>query len=153
APRSGAQRTGQSRTGQARTRQARTRQARTVPPRAPAPRQRSLPDSAAISTRQRTRGRARRRIGNTFAILAALLVVALVATWSWVESSLTRVEALSGAPNTPGETYLIVGSDQREPWRDDGTEGARTDTILVLHKPESGPVALISIPRDSYAEI
>lgn len=79
--------------------------------------------------------------------------MALVATWSWVESNLTRVEALSGAPNTPGETYLIVGSDQREPWRDDGTEGARTDTILVLHKPESGPVALISIPRDSYAEI
>jgi LCP family protein required for cell wall assembly len=36
---------------------------------------------------------------------------------------------------------------------DDGTAGARTDTILLLHDPPSGPTALISIPRDTYAEI
>jgi LCP family protein required for cell wall assembly len=71
----------------------------------------------------------------------------------WVEANLTKVSALSGAPDTPGETYLIVGSDSREGWAHDGTEGARTDTILVLHQPTSGPAALISIPRDSYAEI
>jgi LCP family protein required for cell wall assembly len=82
-----------------------------------------------------------------------VLAVVLLGSWLWVESNLTKISALSGAPDTPGETYLIVGSDSREGWADDGTEGARTDTILVLHQPEQGPAALISIPRDSYAEI
>jgi LCP family protein required for cell wall assembly len=82
-----------------------------------------------------------------------VLVLAVLGSWLWVETNLTRIPALSGAPNSPGETYLIVGSDSREGWADDGTEGARTDTILVLHQPPQGPAALISIPRDSYAEI
>ncbi len=82
-----------------------------------------------------------------------ILVVALGGVWFWVESRLIHVDALSGAADTTGETYLIVGSDSRDGWKDDGTEGARTDTIMVLHKPEDGPVALISIPRDSYVEI
>lgn len=85
--------------------------------------------------------------------ILALVVVALVALWLWVESQITRVEALSGASNTAGDTYLIVGSDSRDDWEDDGTVGARTDTIIVLHRPESGPTALISIPRDAYMEI
>jgi len=88
-------------------------------------------------------------------VLALLLILLLVAggLWLWVESKINHVEALSGAADTPGQTYLIVGSDSREGWRDDGTEGARTDTIIVMHKPEDGPTALISIPRDSYVEI
>ncbi|GMA34081.1 hypothetical protein GCM10025876_02850 [Demequina litorisediminis] len=84
------------------------------------------------------------------AILVALFLVFMV----WVNGQINHVDALSGADNTPGTTTLIVGSDSREGWDgDDGTEGARTDTIMVLHKPESGPVALISIPRDSYVSI
>lgn len=82
-----------------------------------------------------------------------LLLVAGAAAWLWVESRITRVEALSGAADTPGRTYLIVGSDSREGWGSDGTTGARTDTIMLLHQPTSGPTALISIPRDSYVEI
>ena len=31
--------------------------------------------------------------------------------------------------------------------------GERSDTIMVLHVPSSGPTALISLPRDTYAEI
>lgn len=88
-----------------------------------------------------------------FVVLALVVLVPLGAFWFWVESSITHVDALSGAANTPGDTYLIVGSDSREGWADDGTEGARTDTIMLLHRPASGPVALISIPRDSYVEI
>lgn len=76
-----------------------------------------------------------------------------LAFWIWVEANITHVSALSGAPDTPGETYLIVGSDSREGWVDDGTVGARTDTIMLLHRPVSGPMALISIPRDSYVDI
>jgi len=71
----------------------------------------------------------------------------------WVEHRITHVDALSGAANTPGQTYLIVGSDSREGWANDGTEGARTDTIMVMHQPVHGPTALISIPRDSYVDI
>ena len=83
-----------------------------------------------------------------------LIVLSLtVLAWLWAESRITHVEALSGATDTTGDTYLIVGSDSREGWKDDGTEGARTDTIMVLHKPETGPTALISIPRDSYVPI
>jgi LCP family protein required for cell wall assembly len=73
--------------------------------------------------------------------------------WWWVEGKINHVDALSGLPGTPGQTYLIVGSDSREGWVDDGTVGARTDTIMLIHQPENGPTAMISIPRDSYVEI
>jgi len=91
----------------------------------------------------------RRVVGAILAILA----LAAVVVYFWVEHRITHVDALSGAANTPGQTYLIVGSDSREGWMDDGTEGARTDTIMLVHQPEHGPAALISIPRDSYVDI
>lgn len=82
--------------------------------------------------------------------MVLIIVLALGAlTWFWVDSNLTRVDALSGAPNTPGQTYLIVGSDARKK----DPDNARTDTIMLLHQPTSGPTALISIPRDSYVDI
>ncbi|MDN4481508.1 LCP family protein [Demequina muriae] len=98
--------------------------------------------------------RKRHRVRNAFIVLLVLLLVAAVALYAWVDSRIQTVEALSGAADTPGNTYLIVGSDSREGW-DGGndTPGQRTDTIMVLHQPESGPTALISIPRDSYVEI
>jgi LCP family protein required for cell wall assembly len=72
----------------------------------------------------------------------------------WANGKIAHIDALSGAANTPGTTYLLAGSDSRDgAIADDGTEGARTDTIMVLHVPESGPSALISLPRDSYVEI
>jgi len=71
----------------------------------------------------------------------------------WVQSHLHHRTALSGAPGTPGTTYLVVGSDSRENWIDDGAEGERTDTIVLIHRPTSGPTALLSIPRDSYVDI
>jgi len=85
--------------------------------------------------------------------LIAILAVAGIAMNAWVEHRITHVDALSGAANTPGQTYLIVGSDSRAGWANDGTVGARTDTIMVMHQPVHGPTALISIPRDSYVDI
>lgn len=87
-----------------------------------------------------------------------MLLVALVAApllvWRSAEQSLAHVSALSGAPDTSGTTYLIVGSDSREGWEgDDGIEGERTDTIILVHVPLEGPVALISLPRDSFVVI
>lgn len=100
--------------------------------------------------------RAKRRRHPVRRVLLALLIILLLLAggfWLWVESKINHVPALSGAADTPGQTYLIVGSDAREGSWDDGTEGARTDTIIVLHKPETGPTAMISLPRDSYVEI
>jgi LCP family protein required for cell wall assembly len=82
-----------------------------------------------------------------------ILLLAVGGVFAWVNSRIIHVDALSGAAPTSGETYLITGSDSRDGWKDDGTVGERTDTIMLLHKPETGPVALISIPRDSYVEI
>ena len=74
--------------------------------------------------------------------------------YMWVNARIQHVDALSGAENTAGETYLIVGSDSRAGWKyDDGNTGARTDTIMVLHKAPNGVTSLISIPRDSYVKI
>lgn len=116
-----------------------------APPRKPAPR----PTTAA----PRRRRSLRRRLGTLLAAVLVFLVIFGVGSYAWVESRINHVDALSGAANTPGQTYLIVGSDSRAGWADDGTEGARTDTIMVLHKPANGPTALISIPRDSYVDI
>ena len=88
-----------------------------------------------------------------FGVLAIIAGALTTGLWRWVDSRIVHVEALSGAPATPGTTILVVGSDSRDGWADDGTEGARTDTIILIHQPESGPTAMISIPRDTYVEI
>ncbi|WP_340698361.1 LCP family protein [Cellulosimicrobium funkei] len=98
------------------------------------------------------------RKGRIVGLVAGVVIVALLA-WPvglliWANGKIQHVEALSGAPGTAGNTYLLAGSDARgDGISEDGTEGARTDTIMVLHAPPSGPVALISLPRDTYAEI
>lgn len=90
---------------------------------------------------------------------AGILVLVLLLAWPvgllvWANGKIQHVDALSGAPGTPGQTYLLAGSDARgEGISEDGTEGARTDTILLLHKPRSGPVSLISLPRDTFVDI
>lgn len=88
-----------------------------------------------------------------------LLLLGLVVAWPvglaiWANGRLTHVDALSGAAGTPGVTYLLAGSDSRAGGVIDDPEtlGARTDTIMVLQVPASGPAALISLPRDTYVE-
>lgn len=103
--------------------------------------------------------RAKPRWGRIAALAVALLLVLAIA-WPvglllWANGKINHIDALSGAANTPGTTYLLAGSDSRADGAvgDDGTEGARTDTIMVLHVPDSGPTSLISLPRDSYVDI
>ncbi len=90
-------------------------------------------------------------------MLAAILVMLLVwpiALMLWANGKLTRVPALSGAADTPGTTYLLAGSDSREDGEiPDGTEGHRTDSVLLLHRAENGQTALVSLPRDTYVAI
>ena len=64
--------------------------------------------------------------------------------------------------DTPGRTFLVVGSDSRDNLsaqerKNLGTgkvAGRRTDTIMLLHIPSGGgPTVLVSVPRDSYVSI
>lgn len=90
-------------------------------------------------------------------MLAVLLALALA--WPlglavWANGRLQRIPATSGAPDTAGTTYLLAGSDERGgALVHDATAGSRTDTIMVLHQPASGPAALISLPRDTYVDL
>jgi LCP family protein required for cell wall assembly len=96
--------------------------------------------------------------------VALLLVVYPLLLFATAWSSLHRVDALpSGGPaETPGRTYLVVGSDsradltaaQRRALHTGQAAGRRTDTIMLLHVPDGGgPTVLVSVPRDSYVPI
>lgn len=87
------------------------------------------------------------------AMVPALLLVTVLGwgiyLYSYGNSRLVHVEALSGAADTPGDTYLIVGSDERHGEAKKSIQGMRADTIMLLNVPESGSPALISLPRDT----
>lgn len=102
-------------------------------------------------SRRRSRKRTRRRVIIT--LLLILLAIPLIVLL-WANSKLQKVDALSAAPATPGTTYLIAGSDERGSGGvDDSVDGARADVIMLLNVPASGTTSLVSIPRDTYAEI
>lgn len=100
------------------------------------------------------RRRTGRRVGIAVVVLLALLLAWPIGLLVWANGQINHVAALSGSADTPGRTYLLAGSDSRADgatW--DTTEGERTDTIMVLHKPSSGPTTLVSLPRDTFTEI
>lgn len=86
-------------------------------------------------------------------VLVALLIAWPIGMLTWANGKLNHIEALSGAKSTSGTTYLIAGSDSRGEDSDSTIKGARADTIMLLHVPEKGPSALISLPRDIYVPI
>ncbi|MFN8076549.1 MAG: LCP family protein [Kineosporiaceae bacterium] len=97
------------------------------------------------------------------ALLVLLLVGYPLALGATAWSGLNRVAvAASALPDTPGRTWLVVGSDaraeltpeERRRLHTGKAAGRRTDTIMLMHVPAGGgPVALVSIPRDSYVAI
>lgn len=105
---------------------------------------------------RRPRRRRGRRVATVIALTLALLIAWPIGLGVWANGKIQHVPALSAGEATPGATYLLAGSDVRgddSGIPQDGTEGARTDTIMVLHVPARGPAALISLPRDTYSEI
>nr|WP_052110111.1 LCP family protein [Knoellia sinensis] len=91
----------------------------------------------------------------------AFLVITPFHAWSTV-SRVDDVPSGDRPAETPGNTYLLVGSDGRDDLtraeRDElGTgqaEGRRTDSIMLVHVPGGGGKSvIISIPRDSYVPI
>ena len=105
-----------------------------------------------------------RRLRRIVAVLLVLLLAAAVGLYFYVDSHLDRVDALAdyqGRPAaTPGQDWLIVGSDSREglskaerkALKTGSAEGRRTDTIMMLHIGDAG-ATLVSLPRDSYVQI
>jgi LCP family protein required for cell wall assembly len=112
--------------------------------------------------RRRQPGRRGRRIALIVGLVVVVLVVALVGSYFYVDSKLTRsvtLPAFSG--QSAGQNWLIVGSDSRQGLTqkqivslhvgdDFGTENS--DSLMLLHIGGGRPV-LISIPRDSYVPI
>lgn len=105
-------------------------------------------------------GTARRRPNRRRrALVTALVVLTILVGWpllllSWAGGKVEHVDALSGAGDTPGTTYLIAGSDSRDGTQfTDETEGHRSDTIMLLHRAPNGNAYLVSIPRDTWVDI
>jgi LCP family protein required for cell wall assembly len=110
-----------------------------------------------------------RRIFGVLAVIVALLLVAGVGTYFYLNSKLTRSNILVNFAGRPspgsGTNWLIAGSDSRQGLTKsqerrlstgnlDSTGAGRSDTIMVLHIPAGGgKPLLISFPRDSYVHI
>lgn len=109
-------------------------------------------------------------------LLVALLILTLIAGGAalWVDSKLTRVDALGTYPDRTavassrnGTNWLLVGSDSRAGLS--AQEGdrlsagelsngpGRTDTIMIVHIPSflssQKEATVLSLPRDSYVDI
>jgi LCP family protein required for cell wall assembly len=97
-------------------------------------------------------------------VLVVLLVGYPLLLGGLVLIGLDRVVALPTTDrpaDTPGRTWLVVGSDSREGLTDQqredlstgGGSSRLTDTILLVTTAPGGRPTLISVPRDSYVEI
>ncbi|MEU2036837.1 LCP family protein [Nocardia amamiensis] len=115
---------------------------------------------------QAPRPRRKRHPFRWFLVILLVLVVAAVGAVIKLDNSLNRIPALANyakrVGNTPGTNWLLVGSDGRGGLTPDqeqelatgGEVGPeRTDTIMLVHVPESGKTTLVSLPRDSYVSI
>jgi LCP family protein required for cell wall assembly len=72
----------------------------------------------------------------------------------WANAKLQHVDALVAGGDDQGRTYLVAGSDKRGSGGvNDTTEGARTDSLLIVHVAPNDRAYLISLPRDSYVDI
>uniref|UniRef100_UPI00319E8B6A LCP family protein n=1 Tax=Nocardia sp. No.11 TaxID=3128861 RepID=UPI00319E8B6A len=144
-----------------------------------APTQRPVPHHDAVPPRRRTpppadaggqvqppRRRRKRHPFRWFTVIVVLLIAGLIAAVIHLDNSLTRITALASYSDrigdTPGTNWLLVGSDGRgdlstEQEQELATGGdtgpERTDTIMLVHIPSSGPTTMVSLPRDSYVSI
>ena len=109
-----------------------------------------------------------KRIIGVLAVIVALLLVAGLGTYFYLNSKLHRSNILVNYTGRPapgsGTNWLIAGSDSRQGLTKkqerqlstgnlDASGFGRSDTIMILHMPASGKPLLISIPRDSYVNI
>ena len=125
-----------------------------------------LPEGADEDKPKRKRRWGRITLFTALGVLLALIIT-LIASWFWASSKVTHIGALTDYSGRPaqgaGTNWLLTGSDSRDsltPQQEQqlhtgsaaAINGARTDTIMILHYGATGP-DLISIPRDSYVAI
>ncbi len=98
-------------------------------------------------------------------VLAVVVIIAIALVFNWARSSLQAIQqadprhptAATGQPTPPLAAslreplnVLLVGVDRRP----DTQEGVRSDTIILVHiDPAQGWAGMLSIPRDSVADI
>ncbi|MET8002984.1 LCP family protein [Nonomuraea glycinis] len=114
--------------------------------------------------------RRRPRARTVLTIIAAILAVLLVTTvglFFWIDGKLAGIDkVLDDYPDrpadTPGTNWLLVGSDsrkglsaaQRRKLATGRSAGQRTDSMMLLHLPDTGDrPTLVSLPRDSAVTI
>ncbi|WP_410871993.1 LCP family protein [Nocardia sp. A7] len=139
---------------------------RPVPHHDGAPPRRTPPPPISGRQAQPPKRRRRRHPFRWFMVIIVALIVGLIAAIVHLDNSLTRITALPSyadrVRDTPGTNWLLVGSDGRgdlstEQEQELATGGdtgpERTDTIMMVHIPSSGPTTMVSLPRDSYVSI
>jgi len=115
-------------------------------------------------SRPPVRKKRRNWFGRILGLVILLFVLMLICVPLFAWNKIEKVDAMPTGDRpaeTPGTTYLMVGSDSREGLSAEekkklGTgsvAGKRTDTIMLMHVPESGPTVLVSLPRDSWVTI
>jgi LCP family protein required for cell wall assembly len=101
--------------------------------------------------------------------IVVLVLIAWIGSLVWAGTSawnhVAKVAAEPLSKDRPaqgsGRNYLLVGSDSREgltkaqkkEYTTGNAAGGRTDSIMLVHLPDSGDPTLVSIPRDSYVPI
>ncbi|MFB9889488.1 LCP family protein [Planobispora takensis] len=126
----------------------------------------AVPNVSSRSKSPRGPRRTGRLIARILIGLLVLLLVLAVAGYFTIDGRMKRIDALTdyeGRPaDTPGTTWLLVGSDSREgltkaqrrKLATGSSVGRRTDTMMLLHIPDNdGRPTLVSLPRDSYVPI
>lgn len=110
--------------------------------------------AASAPPRQAPRPRSRKRRLLPLLVLTALLIAWPLFLVTDANAHLGRTDGLSGAPDTPGTTFLLAGSDSREDGAvNDGTEGQRADSIMLVHLAPNGQASTVSLPRDTWVEL
>ncbi|MDP4015214.1 MAG: LCP family protein [Candidatus Nanopelagicales bacterium] len=133
------------------------REARSVPPAQPAS---PHPSPGTTKTKLPPKPHRWRRILAWILIGLLMYATALVAVFALSVNKVAAMPANQIA-DTPGDVYLLVGSDgrekltkkQRKELHTGYVEGQRTDSIMLLQVPLFGQPTLISIPRDSWVPI
>jgi LCP family protein required for cell wall assembly len=110
-----------------------------------------------------------RRIISVLAVIVALVLVAGVGTYFYLNSKLHKSNILVNYAGRPspgsGTNWLIAGSDSRQGLTAKqerlfstgaigGSGAGDSDTVMILHIPAGGgKPLLLSVPRDSYVHI
>jgi LCP family protein required for cell wall assembly len=134
----------------------------------PEPERRLVRPGKGLGSGLPTKKRPRLRPGLVIVVVVLALIAYPILLGMTAWTNLNRVDAIAPAhavaepADTPGRTFLVVGSDSRDNLSAEDRKrlgtgkvaGRRTDTIMLLHVPAGGgPTVLVSVPRDSYVSI